>query len=98
MNRMRLVANDACPAVVWLCFVHDDDRNRCVVDGWGMWMGRVMWMQRGGAIYSSRSTVTLYSCTLSDNTASATVSSLARLGRGVMAHCAFMPCAVFFIT
>ena len=98
MNRMRLVANDACPAVAWLCFVHGDDRNRCVVDGWGMWMGRVMWMQYGGAIYSSSSTVTLYSCTLSDNTATASVSSLARLGRGVMAHCAFMPCAVFFIT
>ena len=39
MNRMRLVANGACPAVAWLCFVHDDDRNRCVVDGWGLGMG-----------------------------------------------------------
>ena len=88
MNRMRLVANDACPAVAWLCFVHDDDRNRCVVDGWGMWMGRVIWMQYGGAISSYYSTVTLTSCTLSDNKAGISVSSLARLGRGVMAHCA----------
>ena len=64
MNRMRLVDNDACPAVAWLCFVHDDDRNRCVVDGWGMWM------QYGGAIYSYDSTVTLTSCSLSGNAAS----------------------------